>query len=124
MCLVPKFIPWCLLVVGGDQLLSEQQLRESLLDSDSGSENSVGDYAVIDMLVNNDYNEEVESGVSNRDLKWKDTSNYKGQRELFIVGFGLHSAAKYMEDTWKIFNYFSLQNLWAKCYAEQSWIHG
>jgi hypothetical protein len=38
----------------------------SLLDSDSDSENSVNDYAIIDTLMNSDDNEEMEIGVCDR----------------------------------------------------------
>jgi hypothetical protein len=72
-------------------VLSEQQVAESFntsdseqspLDSDSNDGNSV-DYALTDLLVNDDDNEE---DWCDRDVEWEHMLNYVGQRKFFTGG--------------------------------------
>jgi hypothetical protein len=44
----------------------------------------------------------VEGGINDRDFKWEAMSNYRGQRELFILGLS-QSVPKDTEQTFEVF---------------------
>jgi hypothetical protein len=76
------------------QLIECSDTDVSSVDCETDSDHSVDDVAVIDTLVNSDddYNEAVAASAEN--VVWENVSNYTGQREQFIEGFGPQGAAK------------------------------
>jgi hypothetical protein len=68
-------------------ILPASSALQPSVDSETDSDHSVDDVAVIDNLVNSDddYNEAVAASAEN--FFWESMSNYTGQREQFIGGF-------------------------------------
>jgi hypothetical protein len=77
--------------------------EESLSDSKFDSENELDDYALPDVVVDDDSDEDDII----QDFVWEDMNNYKGQRENFIGSVGPHGAAK---EVTEIVNCFSTVN--------------
>lgn len=76
--------------VGNVYLISESEERSS--DLEFGSDNELHDFALLDVVVNNDSNED-DSIV--QDFIWEDMENYEGQREDFMGSVGPQTVAKH-----------------------------
>jgi hypothetical protein len=94
----------------------------SYIDSETDSDRSVDDVAVIDTLVNSDddYNEAVAASAEN--FVWQSMSNYTGQREQFIGGFGPQGAGKEVQGIIESFELFFNQEFVQKIAEETNCI--
>jgi hypothetical protein len=96
-------------VLGEEELecLLQSDSDQSLLDSDSDSENELEDRAVLDTMRNEESNED-DSGT--QAFIWENMQNYKGQKENFMGSVGPQGPANGVMEIVGIFNCFSAKN--------------